>query len=305
MNWEHVRSLLALVQHGSTHRAARVLGVNRTTVSRHITRLEANLNLPLIHHTDDGWELTEFGGALVGVADRFQLALFDLQAEASAEQQQLAGRVRLSLPQPMLPIVMPALRQLAERFPLIQVELQEQASLAGTLAPDTPLALIVSDAPDPNLVGRRVGPVQCGLYAHEEALARPSPGWIGLDQELRELTLNRWLEQRIAPEDIRIRVGSAAAMLEAVMCGLGIGALPCFMADPVAELRRVHLPLPAPEANLWLLTHPHALKHARVRAIYDGLLDLLIELRPIFKGAQEPTTPFELAPVTTTQELYA
>ena len=56
-----------------------------------------------------------------------------------------------------------------------------------------------------------------------------------------------------------------------VEAGIGLGALPCFVADGRPELVRLAPPDPAFASSLWLLTHPH-LRHApRVRDFMDFL----------------------------------
>ncbi|HEY0570996.1 MAG TPA: LysR substrate-binding domain-containing protein, partial [Enterovirga sp.] len=65
------------------------------------------------------------------------------------------------------------------------------------------------------------------------------------------------------------KVDTVLGLTEAVEAGIGLGALPCFVADGRPALARLAPPEPAFASALWLLTHPH-LRHApRVRAFMD------------------------------------
>ena len=67
--------------------------------------------------------------------------------------------------------------------------------------------------------------------------------------------------------------------------GIGIGHLPCFVADcpPGAGPARRH-PSPSFAADLWLLTHPD-LRHApRVRVFLDFMAAEIATRRPFIEG---------------------
>jgi DNA-binding transcriptional LysR family regulator len=69
-----------------------------------------------------------------------------------------------------------------------------------------------------------------------------------------------------------MRFNSVLQMLNAVTMGLGISPLPCFLADPEAELVRV-LHDKVPNRTVRLVAHPDVVRVARVRAVMDFLTD--------------------------------
>jgi DNA-binding transcriptional LysR family regulator len=84
-----------------------------------------------------------------------------------------------------------------------------------------------------------------------------------------------------------LRCNSWLAQLAAARAGLGLAALPCFLADSEPALRRV-LPLqPALASELWLLTHPDLRRTARVRAFIDHLAACLRKERGRLAGRSE------------------
>ena len=77
------------------------------------------------------------------------------------------------------------------------------------------------------------------------------------------------MRDRVAPERIVYKVNTVLGLAEAVESGIGIGPLPCFIADVRPALVRLTPPNPDFSAGLWLLTHPDLRQSARVRAFMD------------------------------------
>jgi hypothetical protein len=59
--------------------------------------------------------------------------------------------------------------------------------------------------------------------------------------------------------------------------------LPCYVGD-AAGLARVGAPIAELASAPWLLTHPDLRRTARIRAVLDGMAELLQPLRPLLAG---------------------
>ena len=70
--WSDLRHFLAVARSGSTLSAAKILGVNQTTVARRIAALEEALGEKLFEKTAGGYRLTEVGSAMVQNAERVE-----------------------------------------------------------------------------------------------------------------------------------------------------------------------------------------------------------------------------------------
>jgi DNA-binding transcriptional LysR family regulator len=81
-----------------------------------------------------------------------------------------------------------------------------------------------------------------------------------------------------------LRCNSWLSQLAAARAGVGLAALPCFLADPTPELIRVLPPEPALAGELWLLTHPDLRRTARVRAFMESLARGLRRERALLEG---------------------
>ncbi len=120
---------MKVVQLGSLTRAANVLDVPQSMVSRHIGHLEEQCGTRLFRRTGRGVVLTEFGEQLV---PRLQSLIEDaasLADEIRSSRGNPMGEVRLGLLPSTIPVVAHRLFALArERFPLIQLHLCEGTS---------------------------------------------------------------------------------------------------------------------------------------------------------------------------------
>jgi len=71
-NWALVRSFLAVLDAGSVMRAARQIGAQQPTLSRHIAELEAQLGVPLFERTGRGVAPTAIAQSIAEAARQMQ-----------------------------------------------------------------------------------------------------------------------------------------------------------------------------------------------------------------------------------------
>ena len=86
------------------------------------------------------------------------------------------------------------------------------------------------------------------------------------------------------PERIIYKVNTVLGLSEAVECGIGIGPLPCFIADSKPDLIRLTPPIPEFSTGLWLLTHPDLRQSARVRVFLDFIAAEVAKQRRAIEG---------------------
>jgi DNA-binding transcriptional LysR family regulator len=95
LDFELLRTFVAVVDHGGFHRAAERLNLTQSTVSQQIKRLEAETGRPLLRRTTRSVALTDDGEMLLGDARRL------LQLEEAARHRlaapRLSGTVRLGV----------------------------------------------------------------------------------------------------------------------------------------------------------------------------------------------------------------
>lgn len=242
--------LLEVARTGSFVAAGGALGLDHTTVSRRIRRLETDLGQPVVIRSAAGCTPTEVGRGLLDAAERIERALRSVQdlrdPDASADP---AGLVRITAPDAFGSlIVSPALARLHRRFPGLRTELvtRTHSPIQGV---GSDLEIGVGPVGSTGTGLLELAPYSLGLWATPSYLAES-----GTPTEIRELaghSLVYYVDSLLRVSDLDLvrrlfprgiaDLGSTSvfAQTEATAAGGGIGLLPNFLAGRHPALRRL------------------------------------------------------------------
>ncbi len=287
MNWDDLRLFLAVARAGSISAGARRLGLQHSTVSRRMHKLEEDLGVRLLEKTRDGCDPTLAGQNLLQAATRMEREAVAVEGGLAGLDQQLVGPLRVTAINNMATtVLMPMFRDFMARYPGVELHVMvsnEDASLAGR---EADVAIRLANAPTDTLVGKRVVTVASTIYASPDYRARlqadgGTPQWLGVAC----CGFHRsWT--RAACEGQRHRFYSDDTLLtQAALCaGLGISILPCFLGDADPGLVRWCEPRPEWSLGLWILLHPDLRRTARVLAFRSHMVAAIEARRAIFEG---------------------
>lgn len=145
------------------------------------------------------------------------------------------------------------------------------------------MAIRVSAAPEPYLVGRRLMELPFVAVATARYLDGRPPElsacaglggyeWIVLDDG-EEYPISAWTRANVPPDRVVLRTNSPTLIVDAVRADIGAGLIAAATADELPEL--VRLPDGRAEFGLaiWALTHPDLRAVPRIRALLDFLAD--------------------------------
>ncbi|MBO9538282.1 LysR family transcriptional regulator [Herbaspirillum sp.] len=279
LRWDDVRYFLELARQGSLSAAARVLGVEHSTVARRVAALEGRIGIRLFDRLPKSWSLTREGEELLEHAARIEEEAFAF-SRATLGVAALRGTVRLSAPPAFSShFIVPRLGALRRRWPGIMLEVIGEAREANLFRREADLALRLERPRAPGVAARLVGKMGYGLYATRDWIKRPPDAWefIGYDDNLRHTPQQQWLEKVAAGRVFALRANDLAALHQGCRAGLGIAALPHFLARTDATLLALESDIPAPSRNLWLALLPDVRRSPRVKAIAEELAALVQE----------------------------
>jgi DNA-binding transcriptional LysR family regulator len=291
LDWRDLRFFLELARSGSLARAATRLGVDRNTVARRVTALEAALGLTLFERGPQGWERTGEGEVLAGLATRVEEDVLALARRADARDDAVRGAVRLTTASHLAAFLLaPALQSLRSRHPGLVLEIAADQRNFDLGRREADLALRMGRPSAGGLVTRKLADVAYRFYASVDYLkARRGPvdfdrdRFLGVEESLPGPPHERWL-QRVAPgRQVVFRCNATAALLSATRAGLGVALLPCFAAEGDPGLRRLEGPEPDGH-QLWLLVHGDLRRAPRVRAVLEWVDEVIEAARPGLAG---------------------
>jgi len=283
LSWDDLQHFLAVCRQTTIGGAARMLGVNHSTVLRRIASLESALGQRLFDRLPSGYALTEHGNALAanlaGVAEQIETA----ERRVAGGDLAIQGVIRLTSTDTIVhSLLMPYIAEFRERHPAVEIQIVVNNSFLSLTQREADVAVRGSNRPPENLVGRRVGAIETALYAsrgYVKSLGKKPTHddyrWVAPDESLAHLESAKWIRQHVRREQVVMRVDNLVGLVDAVEAGVGVGLLLCPLADRRKALVRLEAPLRLMDTQIWVLTHPDLKQVARIRALTDFLFERL------------------------------
>lgn len=168
-----VEAFIAVVEQGSLTAGAVALSTTPSVISRAIARLEARLGSQLLRRTTRRIGLTEAGRLYLEQTRAAFSLIDDAERAIQGQEDELSGRVRLSVPTTYghyrLP---PLLQRFAAQYPRVQVELNITNRNVDLVAEGFDLAIRLGALPDSGLVARKLEDAELCLVASPDYLHR-------------------------------------------------------------------------------------------------------------------------------------
>lgn len=295
--WDDFRLIKAIADHRGLTGAATVLGVNHSTVFRRLGQIEEQLGLPLFERHKTGYVPTVAGAEMAELAGRMDEDVTAFARRLAGRDVAPSGELRITTTDTLhLNLLLPIFAAFRRLHPAIRLDLVLGNQALNLSRRDADIAIRASDSPGETLVGRRIATLSWAIYARAgdgltaEEQAAPSllfeRDWVALGDQLGHVKAARFVREKVAPERIALKSSAVLGLAEAVEQGLGIGPLPCFIADQRPGLARLRPPDSDFSTGLWLLTHPDIRQIPRVRAFMDFVGGELAKKRALIEGTE-------------------
>lgn len=299
MNWDNLKVFLAVARAGSLRGAAQSTRQSLSTVSRRIDALEDELGARLFDRRPDGYTLTEAGADILEDTEDLQRRASHIERKVLRRDQSLAGSVRVTLPDVVIShLLADDFVAFRDAHPEIDLQLITTYAVLDIMRGDADIALRFANAPDGQLVGRKLPAFCDSYYASRDYLAAvdlgdPAGGaaWIG------------YYDTPIVPDTVlagphphlpvRWTINSLPARVAACKSGLGLAMLPCFIGDQEPSLVRVTDLPPTSLADTWLLVHPALRDAGRTRVVLDFFVNALTAKRDLLEGRSAFQVPLQ------------
>lgn len=243
MDVRQLQYFLAIVDHGSVHRAARELYVAQPSVSQALRGLERDLGTDLFHRTGRRLVLTPAGESLIGPAREVLRGVELARATVAAVQGLRSGRlVVASMPSQAVSPLAPMISRFLAAHPLVEVVVRAAGTpgevVASVRSGAVELGILGTPEAGPELDGLAVHPVETQSFvlvaATERDLPADDPVPLAALAGRRLIVGQPGTGMRRVADDIRraapgawfaVEIEHREAVLPLVLAGVGVAVL--------------------------------------------------------------------------------
>ncbi|MBT1444036.1 LysR family transcriptional regulator [Shewanella sp. JM162201] len=173
MDLNRVQLFAAVVEQGSFTAAATHLGVTKATVSRKVAELEQEAGVQLLFRTTRALKLTEAGSNYYQRISRILSELQQAEAQLSASQQQIRGRLSIVCPIELGQLYLGrVLTQFLLEYPQITIETELTNRRVDVIEEGIDMLFQIAEVKDPRLTSHALIRAEKILLASPDYLAR-------------------------------------------------------------------------------------------------------------------------------------
>lgn len=283
-DWNDLQAFLAIVRSGKLTAAAKRIGVDHSTLSRRIGRLEAALRVRLFDRGPSGYALTMAGERLVSQAEAMESLAIGAYGSLVDEGLSLAGSVRVGMPEGFGTFFLAFhIGNLTKRHPELEIELVANPRGFSLSKREADIAISMSQPEEGRLHSRKLVDYELGLYAAQSYLERSrSIKQIGQLQEhqfigyISDLIWTPELDYlpNISGElNPRLKISNIITQMTATLGGAGLCILPYFIANREPSLVRLFENEIKLVRSYWLIVHSDMRDLARIRMVSAYIAD--------------------------------
>jgi len=297
VNWDDFRYVLAVARSGSAAAAGRLLKVNATTVSRRIQALEEELSAHLFDRIHNALVPTAAGHQAIASGERIESELLGLDATLKGRETEMRGVLRIASISALAELWSPDLAAFSKQHPKLELTVSVSNFTKDLSRREADVAIRLATTPPEDLIGKKYCEVFFAIYASKEFAAenfvREARGlsdvpWIGWEEPWEAATDDVVAEW--APgATVQLRINAMRTAELAIVDGLGVSVLPCFVGDRNVNLVRIGNYLEG-GVFLWILTHPKLRRTTRVQTFRETAATWIDRDKALFIG-QRPHAP--------------
>lgn len=285
MNWDDIKLFLEVARSERLSTAAKRLMIDASTLSRRVHKLEESFSTKLFERTVEGHVLTQDGTKLLKFARRMELDAGQAFDEIKEKKYLNSGRVRIGVTEAFGSFfIAPHLTKLKKEFPNIQVELVHFARDVKISRNEADIAIAVEKPKSTSTIIAKLCDYQLQLYGHGSYL-KDVDGivnvsdlskyqWVSYVDNLLFTEQLSYLKELNADIQPSFQSTSITSQYSAIKSGLGIGILPCFLAEQDASLVKLCRDEIKLVRSFYLVTHPESKRLSQVETVWKYLKEL-------------------------------
>jgi DNA-binding transcriptional LysR family regulator len=280
--------VLALGRSGSVAGAARVLGVDGSTVSRRLAAVEKTMGAVLVVRGGREFTFTAEGKAALAAAEAMETAVSAASTAVRAARTDLQGIVRIACPPSVIDFLNTFPDEVSQIHPELGVELLSSRAPVDLARGEADIAIRNERPADLDLVvAHRFELGSCAYAAETYLSAHGHPSsyadftqhkLVRYNDAFLHLPAFKWIDQFADPAQPSVRADSIDMARSLIAAGRGIGVLFCTLGDTTPGVVRV-IDGPIDQMGCCIVYHQPARGSARLRAVLDLLIACFVRGR--------------------------
>ncbi|XPF92856.1 LysR family transcriptional regulator [Colwellia sp. RE-S-Sl-9] len=295
--------LLDVIERGSFAKSAASRNIDRSVISKQISRLEEELGVRLLNRTTRSFSLTAAGAEMVKKAEQLRELLGETVRLAENYHQEPRGILKITSSSIIgRRFIQPVINDFQKRFPQVEIELHLDDQLVDVVAEGFDLAFRMGEPKDSSLIARKIARNRLILLASPEFIE--TYGMPTSIEELGDYPAASYWSQSIRVESIRyyneqnqacelktkstFRANDGEVLLMKALSGTAYVLAPAFVIENEVKegllipfLTDVKLMDYSPMYAIY----PHRDLPVRTRLFFDAVKDYLGKEIPIWENS--------------------
>lgn len=240
-SWDDARYFLAVCRAGTFTAAARVLGVEQSTVSRRVAALEAGLGQRVFERAGSALTLTALGEALIPHAEQLEAQIVAMRTLADGQVRGVEGLVRVATTAALAEwLVTPCLMEVMAAHEGLSVQVLTGVQTLDLARLEADMALRFARPRAGELVARKVGELETCVIAHRDYIAGVGgelerAAWIVVEPEAGPGPEAAFVRARLS-QRARWQTNDYALQVEWLRQGVGAAVAPALLTRRFPEL---------------------------------------------------------------------
>ncbi len=261
------------------------LGVEATTISRRILRLEEKLGAKLFFRSNNNYVLTEDGHKLLPHSEQMETEAMNIKEVFSNKDINLTGKVRISVPEGLgIEIFTKYLKNFLKTNNELEIELVADSKFRNLTSKEVDISIGLSHPKSNKLKSWKLSNYKIQLYGSKSYIKEnqiieyvsdlSNHKFVSYIDDMIDFPELKYLQETIANAKIVFRSNNLQAQLNAVKQGVGIAFLHSFIAKNEKELDVILKENINLTREYWIIIHEDLINLKRIKVVVDFIINV-------------------------------
>ena len=272
--WNDLQLLLVVSSTGYVSETATKLGIDPTTITRRLKRLEKRVGMKLVERIKGGVVLSQDCETLVKLARNLARDM-ENAFPRTGEDSGLNGSVRVTITDFLVDVLIDDLIEHQQQNPGLCIDIHESYARQSLNQRETDIAVRITEEPNEGLVGIRLEGLQFSVFGTSKYKRNSrSSGWPWISWSLPQYPHDEWISDYDPKGRIVMRSGSMLSHAKLANKGVGVAVLPdTYVSNQETLPNLVRIEPVWDKQSLWVLTHAELRNVPRVQQTMRAIAD--------------------------------